>query len=123
VEDSSAKRLLRGARELVVRSWCRGSDARDAAGRAVDPWDERAVSWSLLGAIVATLEDEAQARGELPLEQLAVALYALAEVIECDSLAAWNDAPGRTQSTVVAVLEQAASGCDRARREVSLSAN
>ena len=123
MEDSPAERLLRRARELVAQSWCHGSDARDADGRAVDPWDEQAASWSLLGALVATLEEEASAQGELPLEQLAVALYALAELIDCDSLAAWNDAPGRTRSSVVAALEQAEAACERARGELSLSAN
>lgn len=123
MEDSPAEQLLRRARELVEQAWCRGADARDVEGVPVEPWDERAVSWSLLGAIVATLEKEAEERGELPLEDLAVALYALAELVEADSLAAWNDEPERTQASVSAVLVQAEAACDRARYEFSVSAN
>jgi hypothetical protein len=123
VEESPAERLLRQARRLVEQAWCRGADARDIDGVAVEPWDEGAASWSLLGAIVATLEHEAAERGELPLEDLAVALYALAEVVESDSLAAWNDEPERTQESVRAVLVRAEAACDRARYEVSVSAN
>jgi hypothetical protein len=107
----------------VSRSWCRGADARDAAGTPVDPWDERAVSWSLLGALVAVLEDEAAEGGELPLEHLATALYALAELIETDSLAAWNDDPARTKASVLTALERAEAGCERASLELSISTN
>src|SRR5262249_6313613 len=48
--------LLREARALVAEAWCRGAEARDAAGSKVSPWDDRAASWSVLGAIVAVLE-------------------------------------------------------------------
>ena len=54
--DSRGQRLLQDARLLVADSWCRGVDARDADGFEVAPWDERAASWSLLGAMVAVLE-------------------------------------------------------------------
>lgn len=123
MEESRAERLLRHGRELVEQAWCRDADARDASGAEVEPWDERAASWSLLGALVATLEREAAEASELPLEDLAVALYALAEVVESDSLAAWNDAPGRTQASVLAVLAQAEAACDRAVYELSLCPN
>ena len=86
------------------RGWTQGVDARGADGAAVDPWDERAASWSLLGAIVAVLERDARERGEMPLEELAAALYGLADVIECESLAVWNDDPARRREDVVAAL-------------------
>ena len=104
---SPGLRLLRDARALVSEGWCRGADARSSDGEAVDPWDERAVAWSLLGAIVAVLEREANEWGEMPLEELASALYAIADVVDVDSLAAWNDAPGRTQAEVAGVLAAA----------------
>jgi hypothetical protein len=112
VEHSQGFRLLQRARELIAASWCRGADARDQNGNPVDPWDASAVSWSLLGALVAVLERDAAERGEMPLEQLAAALYVLAESIESDSLVAWNDDPQRTQSSVVAVLDHATSTYD-----------
>jgi hypothetical protein len=101
-------RLLRDARQLVAASWCRGADARDACGSEVPPWDDRATSWSVLGAVVAVLEEEATLSGEVPLDQLGAALYALAELIETDSLVEWNDEPWQTQENVVTVLDRAA---------------
>jgi hypothetical protein len=107
-EEGDGLHLLLAARGLVARGWCRGVDARDSAGAEVDPWDPAAVSWSLLGAIVAVLEWEAQQRGEMPIEHLAAALYALADLIDTNSLVEWNDDPARTQDEVTGVLSAAA---------------
>jgi hypothetical protein len=112
MEDRPEQRLLRVAHELVSQSWTRGADARDGSGNPVDPWDDRAASWSLLGAIVAALERVAAKSGEMPLEHLAAALYAFAELIDDDSLADWNDAPARTQAAVLALLDRAAAACN-----------
>jgi hypothetical protein len=111
VDDRPEQRLLRAAGELVAQSWSRGADARDASGSPVDPWDEGAVSWSLLGALIAVVERGAAEHDGMPLEQLAAALYALSELIDDDSLARWNDAPARTQQAVGAVLDRAAAAC------------
>jgi hypothetical protein len=102
-------RLLREARALVAKAWCRGAEARDSAGTKVSPWDDRAASWSLLGAIVAVLEREASGDRELPTPELATALYALADLVDSDSLVEWNDRPRQTQGNVVAVLDRAAT--------------
>ena len=107
--ESRGRLLLRDARKLVAESWCHGVDARDVNGFEVDPWDDDAASWSLLGAVVAVLEREALLAGELPLDELGAALYALADLIETDSLVDWNDDQGQTQANVVAVLDQAAA--------------
>jgi hypothetical protein len=107
--ESRGQRLLQDARNLVAESWCHGADARDVNGFEVDPWDDDAASWSLLGAVVAVLEREASLAGELPLDDLGAALYALADLIETDSLVDWNDHQGQTQANVVAVLNQAAA--------------
>jgi hypothetical protein len=106
--ESAGLRLLEDARSLVTVGWCQGADARDGGGAPVDPWAATAVSWSILGALVAVLEQTAATTGEMPLEQLATALYALADVIEVDSLEQWNDTFGRSQSEVVGALELAA---------------
>jgi hypothetical protein len=100
---------LQEARGLVAESWCQGADARDVNGFEVEPWGEAAASWSLLGAVVAVLKREAAVGGELPLTELGAALYALADLIEADSLVDWNDDPRQTQDNVVAVLDQAAA--------------
>jgi hypothetical protein len=107
--DSRGLRLLLDARRLVAASWCCGADARDADGVEVDPWAVQAASWSLLGAIVAALEDQAVEDGELPLDELAAVLYALAGLIETDSLVDWNDDPRQTQENVLEVLDRAAA--------------
>lgn len=121
--ESNARRLLEGARELVAESWCHGVDALDVNGFEVDPWDDEAASWSLLGAVVAVLEREASGVGELPLADLAAALYALADLIETDSLVDWNDDQGQTQANVVAVLEQAAAAYEDNCAQLELSLN
>ena len=104
---SAGLRILSDAATLVGRGWCRHADARAADGAEIEPWDARATSWSLLGAIVAVLEQTARESAEVPLDELAAALHALADVIDEDSLADWNDAPGRTQAEVVATLAAA----------------
>jgi hypothetical protein len=121
--ESRARRLLEDARELDAKSWCHGVDALDVDGFEVDPWDDEAASWSLLGALVAVLEREASGGGELPLADLAAALYVLADLIETDSLVDWNDDPQQTQGNVVAVLDQAAAACNDDWAVLELSLN
>jgi hypothetical protein len=116
--EADGRRLLEEARRLVATSWASGAEARDANGYGVDPWEEQAVSWSLLGAIVAALEREASRNRELPLAELAAALSALARVIDADSLVEWNDRPHQTQGNVVATLERAAAGYDEKDAEL-----
>ncbi len=105
-----AAALLLRARDLVAAGWTQAADARAADGREVDPWADDAVAWSLLGAVVAALEEQqADAGGELPLGELAVALHALAGFVDDDSLTGWNDAPRRAQGEVEAALTAAAA--------------
>lgn len=103
---SAGLRLLEEVRALVGQGWSRGADARDLSGRPVDPWARSAVCWSLLGALVAVLEREAVANGEMPLEQVASALYALADVIQVESLEDWNDHMAGSQHDVLQVLDR-----------------
>jgi hypothetical protein len=121
--DSHGLQLLRETRRRVARSWCRGADARNADGLEVDPWDDDAASWSLLGAMVAALEEEADIWGEMPLDDLAAAMYALSGLIETESLADWNDDPRQTQQAVLEVLDRAAASYVEAELLVQLSSN
>jgi hypothetical protein len=110
---TNAAGLLRRARELIGSGWTQGADARAADGTPLDPWSDEAASWSLLGALVAALE-EAEAHDQaLSLPDLALALDALAGFADDDSLARWNDAPGRTLPQVESALEAAATEADR----------
>jgi hypothetical protein len=121
--DSPGLQLLRETRRRVARSWCRGADARNADGLEVDPWDDDAASWSLLGAMVAALEEEADIWGEMPLDDLAAAMYALSGLIETESLADWNDDPRQTQEAVLEVLDRAAASYVEPELLVQLSSN
>ena len=107
--------LLSCAGDLVRRGWTQHADARSAEGDAVEPWDDAAAAWSLLGALVAALEEQGESGRELPLVQLASALDELAGLIDDDSLSRWNDDPSRRQEEVVAVLDAAAVAAGRLR--------
>jgi hypothetical protein len=110
---TDAVALLRRARELIGSGWTQGADARAADGTPLDPWSDEATAWSLLGALVASLE-EAEARDQaLPLTELALALDALAGFVDDDSLARWNDAPERILAQVEAALAAAAAEAER----------
>jgi len=121
--DSRGLRLLEDARSRVAESWCRGADARNADGLEVDPWEDGATSWSLLGAMVAVLEEEARLWGEMPLDDLAAAMYALSGLMETESLADWNDDPRRTQEAVLEMLDRAAATYVKPELLVQLSSN
>lgn len=116
-------RLLQQTRKLVAKGWCQGSDARDSHGASLQPWDGRAVSWSLLGALVAAVERESAASGEIPIEELAAALSPLADLVDTDSLVAWNDDPRRSQAEVVGTLDRAARTFATAWQNFELNAN
>jgi hypothetical protein len=110
--DRGSVELLRRACELVRSGWSQHADARTAEGAEAQPWRETAVAWSLLGALVAALEERSDRGRELPLDDLAAALNELAEVIDDDSLAHWNDEPSRTKDDVTGALEAAISSAE-----------
>jgi hypothetical protein len=110
--DSAGLRLLEDVKSLIAQGWSRGADARDADLRPVDPWDATAASWSILGALVAILERRAQTTGELPLEEVAAALYAIAHVVHVDSLEQWNDSFAHSQADVLGALDRAIATYD-----------
>jgi len=104
--------LLRAAHELLSSCWCQGADARDASGRVVEPWDDRATAWSLLGALVAQTEPARLESGELTVGVLRRAVGALAEVLTADSLSEWNDDPDRDAADVADIVMRAISRLD-----------
>ena len=107
--DRGSVELLHGACERVRSGWSQHADARSANGAEVQPWQETAVAWSLLGALVAALEKRSDHGRDLPLDHLAAALNELANVIDDDSLTTWNDDPVRTQHDAINALEAAAN--------------
>lgn len=99
--------LLHLASTRIGRGWTQGAEARAAGGEPTEPWRRDAVCWSLLGTIVAAYEELSRREAGLGLDQLAIAMRRLAQFVDADSLALWNDEPGRTQADVVATLGQA----------------
>ena len=105
--DRGSVEFLQRACELVRAGWSQHADARSAEGVEVQPWHDAAVAWSLLGALVAALDERADHGRDLPLDDLAAALNELAGLIDDDSLTNRNDEPSRTHDEVVGVLKAA----------------
>lgn len=105
--DVRAVDMLFRARDLVWSGWTQNADARAADGAECRPWQDAAVEWSLLGAIVAALEEQCDRGDDLPLDGLADALHELARFVDQDSLSGWNDEPFRTQDEVAGALGRA----------------
>jgi hypothetical protein len=102
------RRLLDRSADRIATGWTQGAEARTADGHIADPWSGTATSWSLLGALVAALE-ESSADEQTRLHALAQALDALARFVDDDSLAAWNDRSTQTCSHVLQTLNAAAN--------------
>jgi len=101
--------FLADAGWLIASSWTQHADARNAEGEAVKPWCAEAVSWSLLGALVATYEQLAFRDGQgAAVATLTKACALLAHVLDGDLLSDWNDAAERTRADVLAALGEAA---------------
>jgi hypothetical protein len=81
------------------------------------------------GKLVAARRDGRGARGksrplgEMPLDDLAAAMYALSGLIDTESLADWNDDPRQTQETVLEMLDRAAAAYVEPELLVGLSSN
>jgi hypothetical protein len=103
-----AHAFLLDVRDLIEASWTQRAEARTADETPTDPWLPGAVSWSLLGALVAVYERRVRSEGEArALGSLARACALLVDVVDSDLLAAWNDAPGRTREDVLSALDDA----------------
>jgi hypothetical protein len=99
----NGSQLLHDAGVLVEQGWCQGTEARDASGGATDVDSADATSWSLLGALQATMV----ANPTIDLQGIGDAVAALAELIMDPSLANWNDSEVRTKLEVLSVLKDA----------------
>lgn len=93
--------VLVRARALVERGWCTGVEARDEHGNQCDESDSpSAVSWCMIGAVY---------RGARKEDDIALARKAARCLTATVGglLDQWNDAPGRTQSEVLAAFDRA----------------
>jgi hypothetical protein len=99
----TARELLREAGDRVASGLSQGADARAVDGCPVDVLDPDAASWSLLGA----LQGAAFAGPEAQVEEIRLAVAAIAELIADPSLTHWNDRSERTSQEVHTVLARA----------------
>jgi hypothetical protein len=99
--------LLLDATILIGEGWTQLADARDADGLPVKHWSDEATSWSLVGALSASLDRLEGFDRDAAADELAAARGALGDVLQADLLEAWNDAPERTQIEVLGALRAA----------------
>ena len=79
------------------KSWTRGSVARDRHGHEVNVHDTLACRWCMFGAILRCYPEN---------DDRYVAMVRIGLRLPND-IGAWNDAPGRKHSEVVAKLKEA----------------
>ena len=109
--------VLSRAADLIDRGWCAGVVARTAKGKPVSPFNRDAAQFCLVAAVRRVVADELGMPGpELPPEVdaearrlRAAAVRAIAREVHCDidSIAAWQDARGRTKADVMLALRGA----------------
>ena len=90
---------LREARALVERGWCKGDCAVDMGGRRCSERDAFAVRFDPQGAMSRVSEADYSIFGLMT--------EALRRAIQSENIAAWNDAPERTQAEVLAAFDRA----------------
>jgi hypothetical protein len=100
--------ILERAADLIEPkgAWTQGYHARDDEGNPVRPGDRAAVCWCMWGAIIARKTDWHD------YEAAVDCLYGILprpESAAANTMAAFNDQPGRTQSEVVQALRDAAA--------------
>lgn len=93
---------LRSPASRLRAGWCQGAAARDRGGRAVFPRESAAASWSLPGAVAASIESGTP--------EWTACLRRISQVLGAPSvsvgwLVQWNDDPSRTQADAVAAAE------------------
>lgn len=90
--------VLRRARERVAKGWCRRAYARDSAGAECD-WDSPAVASVCLSRALGAPCDE----------HTSAAVNSAFDIVAAEAVSyvhRWNDAPGRTQAEVLALLDR-----------------
>lgn len=91
--------LLRRARALVARGWCRGALARNRFGFRVSPYSRRAVSWCASGALNAAAMTDSR-------QSYFLAVCRLKDAIPDEGIVAFNDRQ-KTVEPVLAAFDRA----------------
>lgn len=93
--------ILRVARGYVADGWTQGELARDGERISRMPWDPRACSFCMRGAVVKAV-GSIEIRGDA-----GVAHKALCDAIGSKRIPKWNDAANRTKAEVLAAFDRA----------------
>jgi hypothetical protein len=90
---------------LIERGWLQRLYAQDALGRCVNPDEDTAVSFCIIGALSRVNDRPYRDYHEFP--GIGAVAAATGNAIP-EGISGWNDAPERTQAEVVAALHRAA---------------
>lgn len=113
VDHPTPLEVLRGARELLAdaRHWIQGADAFDASGtELVNGYEDGATCWCLVGAL-----EKVSGRTMATYHEPAYRI--IDDLIDPDmggDPREWNDAPERTHSDILALLDKAISTAEAA---------
>lgn len=99
------KQGLKEVRALLARGWCQGTSARNIRGFSVSEQASTAVAWCVAGACYRIC-DNWMANWIVP------AIGAVVRERGFGSFSAWNDAEGRTQAEVLALLDEVIDTAD-----------
>lgn len=86
------------AHELVAQGWNRFNAARRKGGSPCSPNDNRAVTWSILGALISVYGNHLS-NSIHPYHKVRTALSGV-------PLTSWEENPARTQEEVVELLKR-----------------
>jgi hypothetical protein len=89
---------LRRMRELLAKGWTQDCCCRDRRGMPIETGNAFAVSWCVIGAALTACPMNEQ-------EALNVLRDNIGEEYD-RKMRLWNDAPGRTQSEVLALMDR-----------------
>ena len=103
---SQASAVLSYMYDLILQGWTQGAPSRDLAGERVEnPRDTVALEWCLSGALEKAKDYHTQ-HGKFPLLNAKAMEVAFGLEIDGQSLDKWNDAPGRDQFQVLALIQR-----------------
>ena len=103
----SVERILENAIESIKTGWTQEKMARNSDGHEVDPTDDSACRWCLIGALVKSTQN---ADGSVSMDlgsDYHQATDSLRSLIGNNRLSLWNDAEERTQEDVLTLLNAA----------------
>ena len=86
--------------DYLVQGWCQWVLSKDSQGQEVSVDSPSAVQWCVMGAVLAAFPDEFE-------KQHPNVGHLVAYLSTKGTCVDWNNAPGRTQAEVVAVMLEA----------------